>query len=672
MTLMEIYADAHGKGRLQVLLSTATVAVFLSGCGGGVSQPAPEALQPKQASLLAALPLPLDSPNDLGGLDAAQVNYSNQSLYNGTGPRPGPDILYAPAPRAPQLENTGIWKAEPILVSGVNAYRRGEFLYQDFLYDDRGAKGQANYDNGAGGYAYPTDPEYADNAADIVELRIKTQPAATAFRLTLNTLINPDKVAFTIALGNSSMPRALPFGANVKAPAEYFLTVHGTQAVLTVAETGVAVTPSPTVTVDLERRQFEVMLPRDAWNPGTGVVRVAAGAGLWDATTGRYLVPAATATANVPGGANGAAPAALFNVAFRNAEPFLNFRDSLQAAALANGDISEFFANVDFAKLSANVTDEMTGQPNGVPLSGPISRIYASRFETRQGVDRGATCTGSECIGMYRGRLQPYILRIPSKPAPASGYGLTLLLHSHQNTYLQYASLNHSRQLAERGQGHLVATPEGRGPDNWYVDQGGADTFEMWADIARHYPLNPSMAHITGYSMGGYGTFRLVTQFPDLFARAHTVVGPNVRGLGLPRILQDPKDSTSVLDLMPTLRNVPIMIWSEVADELVNYLGQKELADRLDSLNYRYRFDSFAPGEHMTLALHDNFELSANFLGDTLVDRNPARVTYVVNPLGDAPASLLVANHVYWLSGITVRDNTTQIRGSVEIGRAHV
>src|SRR3954467_7070159 len=58
-----------------------------------------------------------------------------------SGARPGPDLLYADAPRAPQLENTGIWKAAPILVSGGEAYRDGEFLYQDFLYDDHGATG---------------------------------------------------------------------------------------------------------------------------------------------------------------------------------------------------------------------------------------------------------------------------------------------------------------------------------------------------------------------------------------------------------------------------------------------------------------------------------------------------------------------------------------------------
>jgi hypothetical protein len=50
------------------------------------------------------------------------------SLYEGPGPRPGPDILYAKPARAPQLTNAGVWKAEPILISGASASRQAEFL----------------------------------------------------------------------------------------------------------------------------------------------------------------------------------------------------------------------------------------------------------------------------------------------------------------------------------------------------------------------------------------------------------------------------------------------------------------------------------------------------------------------------------------------------------------
>jgi hypothetical protein len=40
------------------------------------------------------------------------------------GVRPGPAILYADPPRAPQLENLAPWRAKPILVSGVRLSQR--------------------------------------------------------------------------------------------------------------------------------------------------------------------------------------------------------------------------------------------------------------------------------------------------------------------------------------------------------------------------------------------------------------------------------------------------------------------------------------------------------------------------------------------------------------------
>src|SRR3954470_8311651 len=175
-----------------------------------------------------------------------------------SGPRPGPDLLYAPPANAPQLQNVGPWKSPPIMISGAEAYRDGEFLYQDFLFDDHGATGSNDdpedpfnqvenmFSPKHGTLSYPTDTAtFANNAADLVELRVKPLPAATAFRVTLNTLKAPDRTAFTIALGDAPAPVPWPHGAGVSSPAQLFLTVHGTTAEL-VGTTGRAIVPAPT------------------------------------------------------------------------------------------------------------------------------------------------------------------------------------------------------------------------------------------------------------------------------------------------------------------------------------------------------------------------------------------------------------------------------------------
>ncbi|MEA2293162.1 MAG: hypothetical protein QOE86_801, partial [Solirubrobacteraceae bacterium] len=363
-----------------------------------------------------------------------------------SGHRPGPDVLYEAAPRAPQLENTGVWKAPPILVSGATAYRDGEFLYQDFLYDSHGAAGAKDpadpvtsvdytFSPKAGTLTYPSDPAYGNDAADLVELRVRPLADATAFRITLNTLVDPERTATTIAIGGSDAPRAWPHGAGVSSPAQLFLTVHGSTAELVDAATGAPVTPASSASVDLERRQVTVTVPHAAWNPGTSVVRLAAGVGLWDVAGGAYLAPGASRSATAPGGA---APtgARLFNLAFRGSEPIPDislagaggtiadaaagaavlgtwWREKAQSDALLKNDASGFHADVDFAELAAGTTDD-----SGVPATGPMDRIVASHRVYGQGIDYTKLCGGlaaaisayKPCEGPLVGQLQPYAI----------------------------------------------------------------------------------------------------------------------------------------------------------------------------------------------------------------------------------------------------------------------
>jgi hypothetical protein len=594
---------------------------------------------------------------------------SASSLYDGRGPRPGPDILYAPAPDAPQLDNApgSVWKAPPILISGASAYRSGEFLSQDFLYDDHGAsltsdpadaRRPGNTFSAANGtYTYPSDPAYAGDAADLVELRVRPLVDSTALRITLNTMNDPSLIAVSIALGGTpGVAFAFPDGANVKAPADLFLTVHprsggpGMVGELVHAGTGAPVAgPPPAVAVDTLRRQIEVRLPHAGWDPTGRTVRLAAGVGLWDKSNQRYLLPGATATSTHPGGAgSSSSPAAFFNVAFRaNGQepmPTINnipgdlanaawWRDMAQGRALAAGDISPFFAEVDFAKLAAGGDDE-----TGVPRTGPMDRILASHYETAQGTNFADSCSSQAegCKGEYQGRLQPYAIYVPAKPQPPQGYGLTLLMHALDSNYNLFEGSRNQSQFGERGPGSIVITPEARGPDGSYTSYAEADVFEAWADVARHYRLDPAYDAVTGYSMGAIGTFKLAEQFPDLFARAFSTSGADSNGA------------------LPALRNVPVLMWSTATDEEVpapEYLGT---ATSLLGLGYRYELDVFAPGEHNSFAVIDQYAPAAAFLGTARVDRDPAHVTYVVNPASDYPALGLVTDHAYWLSGLRV------------------
>jgi pimeloyl-ACP methyl ester carboxylesterase len=395
------------------------------------------------------------------------------------------------------------------------------------------------------------------------------------------------------------------------------------------------------------------------------------GVGLWNSSGNSYLLPQATRSATEPGGGGAAAhPAAFFNVAFRMHEPVQPvlppeavltdpawWRDSEQGAALANNNISSLYANVDFSKLAGDVTDN-----SSVPTTGAIDRILASQFDLGQGADFSNECglngvtNPASCHPEYLGQLQPYQLYVPTTQTPAGGYGMTLLLHSLSTNYNQFIDSRNQSQFANRGgRPSLVLTPEARGPDQSYEGYGAADLFEAWADVARLYKLDPTYSATTGYSMGGFGSFKLAAQFPDLFARIQPVVG-----------------AESNDDVLASLRNIPLLMWNTHGDELANEADFQTTAAKLQSLGYRYELDAFQPcalapmpqncsplfPNHLELAVNDQFAPAAAFVGTAHVDLNPPHVTYVLDAERNRTNVDVVGDHAYWLSGLTLRSTS--------------
>jgi pimeloyl-ACP methyl ester carboxylesterase len=149
-------------------------------------------------------------------------------------------------------------------------------------------------------------------------------------------------------------------------------------------------------------------------------------------------------------------------------------------------------------------------------------------------------------------------------------------MHSLGGNDNQYSASRNQSQFGERGQGHLIATPSGRGPDGWYYDHAGAEVFEVWADVARHYPLDPALTSVAGYSVGGYGTYKLASQFPDLFAKGQPTVGPPALGVWAPPADPQPGGAQSnTFRQLASLRNIPFLIWNAASDELVPYAGPR-------------------------------------------------------------------------------------------------
>ena len=595
-----------------------------------------------------------------------------------SGERPGPPLLYAPPPTAPELSVQAPFAAKPLLVSGTDAVRNGEYLYQDYLFDDHGANtagglgsqppGTSTFSPSAGDVTYPTAARFANNAADIVELRVTRTTDAVVYRVTLGAVLDDDTTVVGIGINTDAAGATQvewPRGAGISSPGlEHFVTAWGTGGQVSDLSGEPATTglPAGAVTIDQATNQMTIRVPRATMEPGASTWRLVAGAGLFTGDTtaaGDAWKDAqrGSPTEDTPGSGSQLREApGVMNLAFRFDEPQGmapgrsfdtvpgpgNFYEEKQAVALAGETSGDFHADVNFAELASGATKDLHAP------GAQQARIFASGQSLPEGV--------RDEFPQFGGRLQPYAIRVPpgldrSKPA-----GLTFSLHSLEGTYTQYAVFSPT-QLTQFGdeRQNLVVTTLGRGPDGWYTGEAEADFFEVWRDVAANFSLDPDRVYPTGYSMGGYGTYKLGLQYPDLFARAFTTVGPP--GLGIWPVVAPPLPGGQVTLTTPLLGNVrwiPYMNWVGLEDDLVPYPGPTAQQNRFDQLGLRSELWTFQ-AEHFTLAIQDRWNAARDFLGAARKHGDPSRVVYGFFPEGDKPELGLRHDHAYWVSGLRAR-----------------
>jgi predicted esterase len=627
-------------------------------------------------------------------------------------PRPGPDVLYGENPTPPQLENGPGWTADPLLVSGAEAYVEGEYLYQDYVLDDHGADlrtmvdGPPDHGERLGGLFaipsgdlyYPNDPErFAYNAADLLEFRARPTDEGVVYRITLNTMCEADAAAVAIGIDTTAGDPGpehetdWEYGlGDLGAPADHVLVTWGEGAELDGEPLA-----DDRVSVDVERNQLEVEVPLD---PAGETWRHYCLTGLWNPEAGGFRQVAVDPDEETPGGRlESQSPPPVFNVGFRFEEPFgaplhdaldlgrelLDvvrsggprvlgrgaWREHRQARALTRRDVSELHTDLDFSVLEAGETDR-----SGVPETGYLNLLYPSRFEFGEGRDPDENFLG--------GRIQPYALYVPSSydPNAEADLPMVLLCHSLGCSYNQYGIFtpNYVTQLGEE-YGAAVIVPQTRGPVGWFQREAELDVFEAWRDVESRYPVDRSRVTLSGYSMGGYGTLVLAAKYPDLFGRGFAVVGPPTedpvegptnnllrapalvtrklfgggdRGELLGIFSEEPENALRITE---NLRHVPMLLWNGIVDPLVPLLAPTNYAERLRSHGYRHQLELFT-GTHLLLVLRDNWTRGGRYLSKGRVPASPARVTYRRVPDHDHPDLDLRHDGAYWVRDIEVRE----------------
>ncbi|MBI3651007.1 MAG: prolyl oligopeptidase family serine peptidase [Acidobacteria bacterium] len=123
--------------------------------------------------------------------------------------------------------------------------------------------------------------------------------------------------------------------------------------------------------------------------------------------------------------------------------------------------------------------------------------------------------------------LQPYRLFVPTNYDSTKAYPLIIALHGmggDENSYFDLYLQGAFKVEAEK-RGYIVACPKGREPASMYTGAAERDVLDVLEEVRRAYRIDAERIYMTGHSMGGFGTWSIAINHPDLFAALAPVAG---------------------------------------------------------------------------------------------------------------------------------------------------
>lgn len=522
------------------------------------------------------------------------------------------------------------------LISGTSSYVAGTFVWTDYAYDDRGA----NSDAIPGGDA--TYPEDKRNGADIIQVQLTKNDGVLKVQSILQTLVDKDvpELVYLFDTDNNKLTGgpSLPGGAwlsDETLGVEWVLRVNSLGAFIS-RWNGIDWTDQASYPAHLDPSDNTISaeIPISLFNSAADKWRVFAVSGL-------------ASDSLVEGGS-------IFDMAFVVGELVTDRNqmivDSVQSFATNRSTIwqdhiqGSVLAGTDSASLAAAVLDFSMMDDGATALAsagsnGSYTFLYKSDLDLDEGVTNGTA--GTTPTTFYNGPYQPYLVYHRADISESS-YPLVVWLHGTGQTHLLNTYLFEPDAGNQYTYPAVTVLPLGRGQALQYEGIGEYDILEVIRDVSARYPIDEDRIILTGFSMGGQGTYKLAGLYPDLFSTAIALFGTTSGGL---------------TPLLQNLVNLPLRADNGTIDYLVNpALWEPDRTAALE-LGYDFRFFDINNSHHSAQPRLENCLFEAAIKRKR--DKNPPRVRYYVEPsrfYDDSESGLkLHYNGAYWVSGMVVR-----------------
>lgn len=184
---------------------------------------------------------------------------------------------------------------------------------------------------------------------------------------------------------------------------------------------------------------------------------------------------------------------------------------------------SRGLATAEYALALYESSDKSEVNPHRTDFRAEFAAANAMLDTVAAGKDPFAGKTG-DFHKAYRSdldqSLQPYRLFVPSTYDGNKPFPLIVALHGMGGDENSMFDLYRSGQLKREAErlGFLVACPKGRDSASMYRGSAEKDVLDVLAEVKRDYQVDGERVFLMGHSMGGFGTWSIAMNHPELWA----------------------------------------------------------------------------------------------------------------------------------------------------------
>ena len=178
--------------------------------------------------------------------------------------------------------------------------------------------------------------------------------------------------------------------------------------------------------------------------------------------------------------------------------------------------------------------------------------------------------------------LQPYRLFIPLSYDGSKPFPLIIALHGmggDENSYFDEYGPGAFKVEAEK-RGYIVLCPKGRLPASMYLGSAEKDVLDVIAEGQRAYRIDVNRIYLTGHSMGGFGTWSVAMNHPQVFAALAPVAGGG-----------DPMG-------MSKIAHIPQLVVHGDNDQIVSVERSRLMVEAAKKLNVELKYLEIPGGDH--------------------------------------------------------------------------